>query len=100
MADKIKIHTGRLGADAGRIQGYINNIAKEMANMEQSVTAMEAMWEGAGRDAFHQTFREDMEVVRDALAGLRGIYEYDMNAKKQYEQCDRKVAAMIAEIKV
>lgn len=100
MADKIKIHTARLGADAGRIQSYINNIAKEMVQIEQSVTAMQAMWEGAGREAFYQTFRNDMEVVNGALAGLRAVYEYDMNAKKQYEQCDRKVASMIAEIKV
>lgn len=100
MADKIKIHTKRLGADADRIQGYINHIAKEMAEIEQSVTAMQAMWEGAGREAFCQTFQKDMEVVKGALAGLRAIYEYDLNAKKQYEQCDRKVASMIAEIKV
>lgn len=100
MADRIRIHTDRLGTDASRMQGYIENITKEMKEMAQSVAALETMWEGSGRDAFHKAFWDDMEVVEDALESLRTLYEYDINAKKQYEQCERKIASMIADIRV
>lgn len=100
MADRIRIHTERLGMDASRIQSYIGNIAKEMTDMKQSVSILENMWEGPGRNAFHKAFWDDMEAVEAVLVGLKGIYEYDTNAKTQYEQCERKIASMIADIRV
>lgn len=100
MADRIRINTDRLGTDAGRIQGYIGNITKEMADMKQSVSALERMWEGPGQDAFHKSFWDDMTAVEAAVSSLKELLAYDVNAKTQYEQCDRKVASMIADIRV
>lgn len=100
MADRIRINTDRLGTDAERIQGCIGAITKEISNMKQSVAALEHMWEGSGRDAFHKAFWEDMEIIGSAVQGMTEIYQYDTNAKKQYEQCDRKVASLIADIRV
>jgi len=100
MADRIRINTDRLGTDAARIQGYIGNIMKEMSDMKQSVSALEHMWEGPGQSAFHKAFWNDMEAVEQAAASLKELYEYNTNAKTQYEQCDRKVASMIADMKV
>ena len=100
MADRIRINTDRLGTDAGRIQGYIGNITKAMSDMKQSVSALEHMWEGPGQQEFHKSFWNDMEAVEMAVGNLKELYEYGANAKTQYEQCDRKVASMIADIKV
>ncbi len=100
MADRIRINTERLGTDAGRVQGYIRSIEKEMAGMKQSVAVLETMWEGPGRNAFHQAWKEDMEIVAEAVRSLEEIYTYNTNAKKQYENCDRKVAALIADIRI
>lgn len=100
MADKIRINTDRLGTDAERIQGYIENIVKEMAGIRQNAAALESMWEGPGSSAFHKAFRDDMEIVAEAVRDMKSIYEYDADAKRKYEQCDRKISSMIAEIKM
>ncbi len=100
MADRIRINTDRLGTDASRIQGYIGNIKKEIANMEQSVCALENMWEGSGRSAFHKAFWDDIQAIETAVRSMEELCAYNKNAKKQYETCDRKVASLIAEIRI
>ena len=99
MADRIRIHTDRLGTDAGQIQDGIEAVTRQLDEMQQSVAALERMWEGSGREAFHQTFREDMEAAQNAVAGMKEIYAYDTNAKQQYEQRERKIAALLAQIR-
>lgn len=100
MADTIRINTDRLGIDAERIRGMIQSITKGMDEIRQSAAALETMWEGAGSDAFNKTFWDDMQTVAAAVQEMEQIYDYDANAKKQYEQCERKVASLIAEIRV
>lgn len=98
MADRIRVHTGRLGSDAQRMLALLQNMKKEMDAMRQGVAALEQMWEGPGQAEFHKAWQDDMEAVLTAVREAEGIYDYDMNAKGQYEQCERKIAAMIEEI--
>lgn len=100
MADKIRTDTDRLGTDAADIQRYIQNIADEANNMKSSVAELERMWEGPSSRAFHIAFQDDMRAVETVIKNLKSIYAYGTNAKKEYESCERKVATMIAEIKV
>jgi len=100
MADKIRINTDRLGADAERIQGYIDNIIQEMDAMRESVAELQKMWEGPGSQAFHHAFLDDMNAVETVMKNLQSIYAYDTNAKKEYEKCERKVSSMIADIRI
>lgn len=99
MADRIRINTDRLGTDAGRIQDCIEAVIREIDEMRQSAAALERMWEGSGREAFGQAFREDLEAAEHAVAGLKEIYAYDTNAKQQYEQRERKIASLLADIR-
>ena len=98
MADRIRIHTDRLGTDARQIQDGIEAVTRQLDEMQQSVAALERMWEGSGREAFHQTFREDMEAAQNAVAGMKEIYAYDTNAMQQYERREHKIAALLAQI--
>lgn len=100
MADRIRINTDRLGTDASRVQGYIGNITKEIANMKQSVSALENMWDGPSRSAFHKAFWDDMQAIETAIRSMEELCAYNKNAKKQYEACDRKVASLISEIRI
>ena len=100
MTDKISIHTGRLGNDAGRIYDCIMRIRKETDAMQSSAAALESMWEGEGSQSFHKSFRDDIQAMEAVICRLQEMYEYDSNAKKAYESCEKKIAAMIAELKV
>ena len=100
MADKIRIHTGRLGNDADRIQSCIDRIRRETGELKDSVTALERMWEGPGREAFHKSFREDMQAMETVISELKSACAYDVNAKKKYELCEKKISSLIADMKV
>ena len=100
MADRIRIHTERLGMDASRMQEEIRKIAKEIEGIRYSASSLESMWEGSGKEAFHKALQEDLETVEMAVESMRGICGYDTNAKKQYELYDRKVGALVAGLKV
>lgn len=100
MADKIKINTNRLGTDAENIKRYMDNLAGEVQNMRNSVNALRSMWEGQSCDAFYQAFSDDMRAMEAVIKNLKRIWTYDTNAKKEYENCERKVSAMIADIRI
>ena len=100
MADRIQIHTGRLGTDAGRILVLIQNMKKEIDAMRQSVAVFGNMWEGPGQAEFQKAWQEDMAAVLAAVKEMESLYDYDINAKNQYEQCEKKIASMIDEIRV
>lgn len=100
MADKIRINTNRLGTDAESIKRYIDNLANEVENMQNSVHALKNMWEGPSCQAFCKAFQDDMRTVETVIKNLKRIWTYDTNAKKEYENCERKVSSMIADIRV
>ncbi len=100
MADKIKINTNRLGTDAENIKRYIDNLASEAENMKSNVNALKKMWEGPGCQAFDQAFQNDMRAMDTVIKNLKSIWNYDTNAKKEYEDCERKVSSMIANIRI
>ena len=89
----------RLAQELEQDTGKLLSGIRQLDEMKQSVAALERMWEGSGREAFHQTFREDMEAAQNAVAGMKEIYAYDTNAKQQYEQRERKIAALLAQIR-
>ena len=100
MADKIRINTNRLGTDAESIKRYIDNLANEVENMQNSVQALKKMWEGPSCQAFYKAFQDDMHAMETVIKNLKSIWTYDTNAKKEYENCERKVSSMIADIRV
>ena len=99
MADQIRINTARLAADAAQIQRLVYAI-QEAEAIRQSVRELDTMWEGAGKEAFQQAFQEDMELVQEAVNSIQELCDYDTNALQQYEQCSRKLAVLVADIKV
>lgn len=100
MADKIRINTGRLGADAEQIKSCIRAIEKEVEEIRVSAEELEPMWEGAGKEAFWKGFREDLGIVDAAVKGMQELCDYDRNAKVQYEKCGKKIGVLVGDLKV
>ena len=100
MADKIRIHTGRLGNDAARIYDCIRHMAGEVRAMQDSADTLKSMWEGAGSAEFYKSFRSDTEALEAVIRQLQEMYAYDSNAKKEYETCEKKIASMIGDLRV
>lgn len=100
MADKIKIHTGRLGSDADRMQSSIRRVEKKIDEMQSSVASLQQMWEGPGSQAFHRVFLEDLRAMGAVVDDLKSAYAYDINAKVEYESCEKKISSLIADLKI
>lgn len=49
--EHIKINTNRLHQDTQKVEGYIQKMKKELTNMQNSVNAMNGMWEGSSKKA-------------------------------------------------
>ena len=95
-----KISTVRLGKDAEQLQQLIANMEKIIVNMKSSVGQMNAMWEGVSKDNFVQAFADDIRAVTDVLSELKSLYNYEIMAKEQYENCENQVADLIANMRV
>lgn len=98
--EHIKINTNRLHQDTQKVEGYIQKMKKELTNMQNSVNAMNSMWEGSSKKVFVKAFENDMQIAQEIIATLQVIQKYEANAKKEYEACERKVADLVASIRV
>lgn len=100
MAEKIVVNTTKLGNDAQSVGTYIANIKKQIGEMKNSVSELDAMWDGPSSEAFKKAFQQDMKAMGEIIKGLEDIKNYEDTAKKKYEKCENKVSSLISEIKV
>lgn len=98
--NKFRINTGRLERDAGQIQNLISKMQNSINNMQAGVNQLNGMWEGASKDAFARAFMDDMNVVSDILKELKELNSFEIQAKKDYENCERQVASLVSSIKI
>ena len=97
---KIKVNTVRLKNDSDQVNACIKNMKSEMEKMKESVSQLDQMWDGPSSEAFKKAFQDDMKAFQTILSNLDKIYGYETNAKAKYEDCERKVSDLIAEIRV
>ncbi|MDE6957733.1 MAG: WXG100 family type VII secretion target [Lachnospiraceae bacterium] len=97
---KIKIHTNRLQNDSNQIKSCIINMKSEMANMKESVSQLDQMWDGPSSEALKKVFQDDMNALNTIISNLNKIFEYETTAKTKYEECEGKVSELIAGIRI
>lgn len=102
MADieKIRISTQRLLKDAEKVKTGIDNISKKLAEMENSVSELDNMWDGESSEAFKKAFHDDIALTDTMLKNLLNIYQYEINAAAEYDACENKVEQLVNEINV
>ncbi len=99
MANKIKVNTTRLNADANEVAARISSLKKEMAAMKQSVNQMNSMWTGEAKNAFVQAFNDDMNALNTLINNFEAIHRFEVNAKTKYDNCERQVEQLVNSIK-
>ena len=100
MADLIKVNTSRLKNDVADIRGHIKSIEKEIADLKVHNTALDAMWDGPSSEAFKAAFAEDIASLEQILKSVASLNDYEANARVKYDECERKVADLVDQIKV
>lgn len=101
MADrKFKISTSRLGKDAEQIQQLLASMERSVINMQTSVGQLNRMWEGLSKQAFVTAFSDDMKAANDVLKELKSLNSYEIDAKDNYENCEKQVADLISNMRI
>lgn len=97
---KIKVNTISLKRDTESISQSLKNIKNKMTAMESDVTQLNGMWEGDANKAFNKAFQDDIKALELICEGIQSIINYESNAKKEYDSCEKKVSSLIDSISV
>ena len=100
MADLIKVNTSRLKSDASDIKGHIKGIKKELLDLKNHRSALDAMWDGEGSEAFKAAFSADITALEQAIKTIEALNGYEDNARKKYDECENQVGDLVNQVKV
>lgn len=100
MAEKIKINTKTLSNDTESLQKHLNQVQKKIEAMLDDVSEMNNMWSGSANDAFNRAFQEDIKLLMELSNSLQEIIYYEATARKEYDDCENKIASLIASMSV
>lgn len=99
-SDKIKINTGSLKSDAETIRANIAEMKKLMTDLQNSLTQLDAMWDGPTSESFKSVFHSDVNALDRVISYLNEINKFEDKAKADYEKCERHVGEIISAIRV
>lgn len=100
MADIIEINIGTLVNDITQMQTEIRALRDEMRLAFDSVTELDAMWNGPANDAFNQAFNADHQAMEEMCRILDSLVSYMENARDEYRKCEASVSAEIDAIRI
>ena len=100
MADIIEINIGTLANDIGEMQTEVKMLREEMRKAFESITELDAMWNGPANDAFNQAFRSDHEAMEGMCKTIDSLIQYMENARDEYRKCEASVSSEIDSIRI
>ena len=87
----IRVNSDLLNSDASTIQANIRQIAQNTSEMAGLCTALNTMWEGPASMVFKTTFEKEIERLNKISQQFMQLNEFELEAKKSYDNCERDV---------
>ncbi len=100
MADLIEINIAALKTDIGDMETELQGLRDEMKLAFESVTELDAMWNGPANDAFNRAFQEDNKSMEEMCRIIESLIGYMENARTEYTNCEAAVSAEIDAIRI
>lgn len=100
MADYIEVNISTLEQDIKDMGIAVEQIRKDMADMFESVSELDTMWDGPANQAFNQQFVLDKQIFEEICGAVEGIIDSMKNAQESYLRCEAAVSEEIERIKV
>lgn len=100
MADLIEINIATLKNDIGEMETELQGLRDEMKLAFESITELDAMWNGPANDAFNRAFQEDNKSMEEMCGIIESLIGYMENARTEYTNCEAAVSAEIAAIRI
>lgn len=99
-ADLIKVHTEKLNEDSIKIASYLRDLKEQEELLANNIMNLNNMWEGEAYQAFKEAVDTDLAGLMTLIENLENVYKYEINAKTEYESCEKQVAGLISEITI
>lgn len=100
MADKIRVNTVSLTRTREEVINKLEDINRQIETLYQELQALGGMWEGAAHQVYQNDFNSELRSLQNLCNDLKGIASYEGNAITEYNNCENKVASLVAGIKV
>ena len=68
--------------------------------MVQEIQELNRMWQGPSNQAFNDQFKTDCTSLDNLCRTIREMIGAMENAKREYDQCDNRVNALVSALKI
>ena len=97
---EIEVDTTALQRDINRINELIGKMKNKKAKLISSVQTMNASWSGSANAAFNAQFNTDMVNIDQMIQTLTDMSNSMKKARKEYDQCEKRVDGIIRSIRI
>ena len=98
--NEIAVNTSTLSGDINELRTALSNVRKQLKEMFQQVTELDAMWDGPANEEFNRQFRNDYENARKLCTTIDSLLANMEFAKSQYNACENEVNGIISAIRI
>ena len=93
---EIAVNTATLARDTT----LLARLEKDKAKMVQEIQELNRMWQGPSNQAFNDQFKTDCTSLDNLCRTIREMIGAMENAKREYDQCDNRVNALVSALEI
>lgn len=97
---RIEIETSALDQDRSQMEIELQKVKTEIQQLFEEIQQLDAMWEGAAKQAFQIQFHSDCDVMDEICVNLNEYIESMKNASLEYKKSENTVADLISAIQI
>ena len=97
---EIAVNTATLARDMAQLTTLLARLEKDKAKMVQEIQELNRMWQGPSNQAFNDQFKTDCTSLDNLCRTIREMIGAMENAKREYDQCDNRVNALVSALKI
>lgn len=100
MADYVEVNITALEQDIRELKEAVKLVRGDMAAMFETMSELDAMWDGPANAAFNLQFGRDRQILEALCGTVDDIIDSMENAKDSYRRCETAVREVIDGIKI
>lgn len=97
---EIAVNTATLARDTAQLTMLLANLEKDKTKMVQEIQELNRMWQGPSNQMFNAQLKTDCTSLDNLCKTVREMIRAMENAKREYDQCDNRVNALVSALKI
>ena len=97
---EIAVNTATLARVTAQLTTLLARLEKDKAKMVHEIQELNRMWQGPSNQAFNDQFKTDCTSLDNLCRTIREMIGTMENAKREYDQCDNRVNALVSALKI